>query len=56
MDILSYCLETFKVLDLVHAVTSLFDQIGVNDDAVALIAVTDRNELSCLIIEVVCVC
>ena len=55
VDILSNSLQTCEVLDLVHGVTRLLDEGGVDDDAVALIAVADGNELAVLIIEVVSV-
>ena len=55
VDVLGNSLQAVKVLDLVHRVTGLFDQGGVGDDAVALEAVADRNELAVCVIEVVSV-
>ena len=56
MDVFSNSLESVEVLDFVHAVAGLLDKIRVYDDAVALIAVTDGNEASVSVIEVICVC
>ncbi len=53
MDILGNGLETGEVLDFVHRVTGLLDEGGVGDDAVALVAVTDGDELAVLVLEVV---
>ena len=53
VDVLGDGLETLKVLQLVHAVAGLLDQVGVDDDAVALEAVADGDQLAVLIVEVV---
>ena len=55
MDTLGNLLQAFKVFDVVHLVAGFFDQLGVRDDAVALIAVTDGNELAVFVCEVVSV-
>ena len=53
VDILGNGLQTVKVLDLVHAVTGLLDEVGVDDDAVALVAVADGDQTAVRVIEVV---
>ena len=46
VDVFHNGLQGRKVLDLVHAVAGLFHEVGVDDDAVALIAVADGAELA----------
>ncbi len=53
VDVLGHGLQAVKVGDLVHGVAGLLHQIGVDDDAVALVAVADGHQLAGLVIEVV---
>ena len=53
VDVLHHGLEGFKVLDVLHLVAGLLHQVGVDDDAVALVAVADGHQLAVLVIEVV---
>jgi len=53
MDTLGDLLQALKVLDVVHLVAGSLDQIGVDDDAVALVAVADRHQVAILVIQVV---
>ncbi len=55
MDVLHHGLQPVKVLDFVHAVAGLLYQVGVDDDAVALIAVADGDQLAGFVIKVVSV-
>ena len=53
VDVLHHSLQGGEVLDLVHGVAGLLHQVGVDDDAVALVAVADGHQLAGLVIEVV---
>ena len=53
VDVLSDSLQALEVDQLVHAVAGSLDQVGVDDDAVALEAVADGDQAAVLIIEVV---
>ena len=53
VDVLGDGFEAVKVLQLVHAVARRLDERGVDDDAVALEAVADGDELAVFIIEVI---
>ena len=53
VDILDHGLQGLKVGDLLHGVAGLRQQVGVHDDAVALIAVADGSQLAVLGVEVV---
>ena len=53
MDVLSDGLESLKVRDVAKRVAGLFEQVFIDDDAVALIAVADGAELAVGVIEVV---
>ena len=52
MDVLSNGLEAVEVFDFVHCVACSLNVIGVNNDAVALVAVADGNELAVSVFEV----
>ena len=53
MNVFRNCLEACEVLELIHGMACFFDEIRVHDNAVALIAVTDRNELAGFVIQIV---
>ena len=53
VDIFRNSFQTFEVLDLIHGVTGRFDEVRIDNDAVAFIAVADGDELSVFRIQVV---
>ena len=53
VDVLHDGLQRFEVGDLVQLVAGLLEEVHIDDDAVALIAVADGAELAVLIIDVV---
>ena len=53
VDVLGDRLEAGEVLQLVHAVPRLLDEVGIDDDAVALEAVADGDQLAAVVIQVV---
>ena len=52
MDIVSDSLQGVEVLDLVEGMTSLFEELGVDDDAEGFVAVADGLQFASLIVEV----
>ena len=55
MNIICNGFQGFEVGDLIQAVACCFQKFFVDDDAEALIAVTDGAELAVSVIQIVCV-
>ena len=53
VDVGNHSLEACEVLDVSDVVAGLCDEVGVGDDAVALVAVAHGDELAALVIQVV---
>ena len=49
MDVVSDSLQGVEVLDLVEGMTSLFEELGVDDDAEGFVAVADGLQFASLI-------
>ena len=56
VDVFRNSFQAFEIGDLVHGMAGFLDQIRISDDAVALIAITDRDQLAVFIVQIVGIC